>query len=511
MNHMKTLIAGIFAATVLLLAQFGHAAGTITLADSWDIKDWDPAVFYGSENRKLRNVYETLTVYNKQTGDAAPKLATSWRASRDGLTWSFKLRKGVKFHDGTLFNAAVAKANLDRTIAMGKGPAYIWESVDSISAPAAYTLVIRTKYPVPIDMVATSQYGAYMMSLGAIKKDTDWLMAGNAVGTGPYKLTQWKKSQQLVMEKFDDYWGGWSGDEFDRVIYRMAVEISTQVQMLRGGEADLVLATAPPDMLQKLKKDPNLQVSVYDSWINIPLSINSQLYPTNNKKFRQALTYIMDYAAIARDIYGGYGQVPKSCVPQTMWGAGQFDVAKQDLAKAARLLKESGIPKNDWKVTYSAYTGRQEIMQIAEMYQALASQVGVKVELKTGEFGVLWDKQKKLESSANMFALLFWADWPTPAGWLAPIWRSEDSVVFNFSYFNNPDYDRILDAGVKLQGTDREAAIEKFHAAQKIIHDDAVAMCLVDMKKTILHRSEIKGVDYNPAYEFVDVYKLRRN
>jgi peptide/nickel transport system substrate-binding protein len=511
MNHVKFLVAGIGAATVLLLAQFVHAAGTITLADSWDIKDWDPAVLYTTEVRKLRNIYETLTVYNKHTGRADPKLATSWRVSNDGLTWTFKLRKDVKFHDGIAFNATVAKANLDRTITMGKGPAYIWESVDSISAPAAYTLVIRTKYPVPIDMVATSQYGAYMMSPAAIKKGTDWLMAGNAVGTGPYKLTQWAKSQQLVMEKFDDYWGGWSGGEFDRVIYRLVVEISTQVQMLRGGEASVVIGTAPPDMLNKLKKDPKLQVSVFDSWINALLSINSKLYPTTNKKFRQALTYIMDYAAIAGDIYGGYGQVPKSCVPQTMWGAGQFDVAKQDLSKATRLLKESGIPRKDWKVTYHAYTGRQEIMQIAEMYQALASQVGVKVELKTGEWGVLWDKQKKLESSANMFGHLFWADWPTPAGWLTPLWHSEDPVILNLSHYNNPEYDRILDAGVVLQGTDRKAAIEKFREAQKIVYDDAVAMCLVDMKKTILHRSEIKGVDYNPAYEFVDVYKLRRD
>jgi len=511
MNYVKILIAGIGAATVLLFAQFVHAAGTITLADSWDIKDWDPAIFFGNENRKLRNVYETLTVYNAQTKQADPKLATSWRASKDGLTWTFKLRKGVKFHDGTPFNATVAKANLDRTIAMGKGPAYIWNAVENISAPTADTLVIRTKYPVPVDMVATSQFGAYMMSSGAMKKGTNWLMAGNAVGTGPYKLTQWKKSQQLVMEKFDNYWGGWSGGEFDRIIYRMVVEISTQVQMLRGGEAALVLATAPPDMLKKLRKDPKLQVSVFDSFLSIPLLINTQLYPTSNKKFRRALTYIMDYETIARDIYGGYGQVPKSCVPQTMWGAGQFDVARQDLAKAARLLKESGIPKKDWKVTYHAYTGRQEIMQIAEMYQALASQLGVKVQIKTGEFGVLWDKQKKLESSANMFALLWYPDWATPAGWLTPLWHSEEPVVFNLSHYNNPEYDRVLDAGVKLQGSDRKAAIKKLREAQKIAYDDAVAMCLVDVKKTVLHRADIKGVDYNPAYEFVDVYKLRRN
>ena len=102
-------------------------------------------------------------------------------------------------------------------------------------------------------------------------------------------------------------------------------------------------------------------------------------------------------------------------------------------------------------------------------------------------------------------------DWATPAGVLVPLWHSEDPVVLNFGHYNNPEFDRILDAGVTLQGIDREAAIEKFHEAQKILYDDVVAMCLVDIKKTILHRSEIKGVDYNPAYEFVDVYKLRRN
>ena len=158
------------------------------------------------------------------------------------------------------------------------------------------------------------------------------------------------------------------------------------------------------------------------------------------------------------------------------------------------------MPK-PWKVTYHAYTGRQEIMQIAELYQALAAQVGIEVELLTGEWPVLWKKQTKQESAANMFAVLWWADWPTPSGWLETMFRSEDPIVFNFSHYSNPEYDAVLDEALRLQGSDQAMAVEKFMEAQRIAYDDAVAMCLVDLQKTILHRADLGGVGYNAAYE----------
>ncbi|MGI9333629.1 MAG: ABC transporter substrate-binding protein, partial [Gammaproteobacteria bacterium] len=395
-------------------------------------------------------------------------------------------------------------------IEMGKGPAYIWSSVASTSVPDPLTLVIKTKHVMPIDLVASSQYGAYILSPAAIDNSEAWLVRGNASGTGPYKVRQWDKGQQLVLEKFDEYWGGWSDDQFTRIILRVVSEISTQVQMVRSGEADLLLSTAPADMLGTLEQDSGISVSVFDSWINVPLLLNTKKYPTDNLKFRQALTYLMDYEAIGRDIYGGYGQTPRSCVPQAMWGAGQYELPKLDIAKAKRLLEESGVPKQDWKVVYYAYTGRQEIGQIAELYQALAAQAGVEVDIQQGEWGVLWDKQKQLETSANMFALLWWADWPTPAGWLEPMWKTEDPVVFNFSHYTNAEFDEVLDTGIKLQGSDRAESARKFVEAQAIVLNDAAAMCLADLQKTVVHRSEIKGVAYNAAYETVSIYNLRR-
>ena len=509
MNRLTRFLAALGATLAMAVSPGAFAAGTITMLDSFDVIDWDPAIYYSAEPRVMLNIYETLTYYNPETGTAEPRPATSWSVSDDGLVWTFNLREGVEFHDGSDWNAAAAKANLDRVREMGKGAAYIWDSVSEITATDDHTLTITTSYPAPLNLIASAQYAATMASPAALEKGTEWFMEGNAVGTGPYRLVQWEKSQQMVLEKFDEYWGGWTGDEFDRVVYRLVSEVATQVQMLRGGEGDVMVSTAPADLLNQLQNDADLEVGVYDSWLNIPLMINVTKAPTDNKMFRQGLTHIMDYAAIANDIYGGYGEVPKACIPQAMWGAGQHDVARYDLEKAKQLLEASGVPK-PWKVTYHAYTGRQEIMQIAELYQALAAQVGVEVELRTGEWGVLWKKQTKPESAANMFAVLWWPDWPTPSSWLETILHSEDPIVFNFSYYNNPEYDAALDEGIRLQGSDQAMAIEKFQAAQRIAYDDAAIMCLVDLKKTLLYRADLGGVDFNAAYETVNVYNLRR-
>ena len=509
MNRSTRFLAALAAALMLANSPGALAGGTVTLLDSWDITEWDPSVYYGPEPRVILNIYETLAFYNPVTGVADPKLATSWSVSDDGLIWTFQLREGVKFHDGSEWNAAAAKANIDRVRELGKGAAYIWASVTATDAPASHTLMIATEYPTPIDLVATSQYAAAMASPAALERGTEWFEKGNAVGTGPYRLVQWEKSQQIVLEKFDDYWGGWTGEEFDRILYRTVAEISTQVQMLRGGEGDVMVSTAPGDLLHELRKDPELEVGVFDSWINVPLMINVGLAPTDNKKFRQGLTHIMDYEAVAKDIYGGFAEVPKSCVPQSMWGAGEHDVAQFDLAKAKMLLEESGVPK-PWKVSYHVYTGRQEILQIAEFYQALAAQVGVEVDLQIGDWGVVYNKQQSQETAAHFFALPWWAEWPSPVGWLDSLLGSEDPVVYNLGHYKNPEYDSLIDEGIKLQGSDQVMAAEKFIEAQRIAYDDAAMMCLVDLKKTLLFRADLDGVSFNPAYEWVNVYEMRR-
>ena len=299
-------------AAIAIVAGSGLTAGqaatkTITLIDSFDIKDWDPAVIYSSEVRTLLNVYETLTHYNAETGKADPLLATDWSVSDDGLTWTFNLRHGVMFHDGTPFNAAAAKSTLDRTIEINGGAAYIWSSVESISAPSGYTLVINTKYPMPLDLVATSQYGAYMLSPTAAAKGTEWLLEGNAAGTGPHYVRQWDKGQQLVMEKFDDYWGGkppLKSVEFRAVSEysaRIAGVVSGDFQMMTGIPVDEVKTVQGYDNLNYLSKPIGNYVMVAYNTLELP---NFPANPVANVKLRYAMTAAIDREALTKALWG---------------------------------------------------------------------------------------------------------------------------------------------------------------------------------------------------------------
>ena len=152
------------------------------------------------------------------------------------------------------------------------------------------------------------------------EKGTDWFQKGNADGTGPYKVTQWIPNQQIVLEKNKDYWGGWKGNEADRIIVRIVSEVSTQLQMLRSGETDLTFATIPFDLVESLKKEPNIKVEVVDSWQYLPGPINVKKSPTDNLKFRQALTHIMDYETVSKQIYAGLASVPQGPTPMAMPG-----------------------------------------------------------------------------------------------------------------------------------------------------------------------------------------------
>ncbi|WP_025897168.1 ABC transporter substrate-binding protein [Sneathiella glossodoripedis] len=512
---MKMVWAVIMIAVVSLVATAPGVqakSNTVTYAMYGDVKDWDPSIAFSLEVMMLANVYEPLLWYNPPGSEEqfTPALATSWSVSEDGLSWTFKLREGVKFHDGESFNAAAAKAAIERTKSMKKGAWYIWASVDSIEALDDTTLVIKTKSPQPIDLIASSQYGAYMFSPKAAEKGTDWFNQGNAAGTGPYKVRQWAKGQQIVLEKNADFHGGWSDKNFDRVILKVVTENATQVQMLKAGEADFI-SLVPADVVDSLNKEEGISAYAVPSWKNSQFLINTQKAPTDNKKFRQALTHIWDYDTVVNDIYAGYADVARGVIPATMWGHdSSIKAPKFDLDMAKKLIEESGVPVDQRKISI-AYIGTSEAYKNSVLlFQENARQVGIEVELMPGEWGVIWDKAKNLETAPNMQSMTWWPTYPTPNDWMIGLFRTEEKALFNLSHYTNPAYDKVLDEGVALEGMDRKKAITKYAEAQQILMDDAVAIFYADIKGRTARRSNIEGLETNPAYAAVFFHKLSR-
>lgn len=516
-----TSLGKLFIGVVILvasLAMVGNATAssaknTVTYAMYADIKDWDPAIAFSMEVVMLVNVYEPLLWYNPPGSKEqfTPALATDWSVSKDGLTWTFNLRKGVKFHDGEPMNAAAAKAALDRTIAMKKGAYYIWGGVEAITAVDDYTLTIKTKNPLPIDLIASSQYGSYIYSPKASEKGTKWFNQGNDAGTGPYHVRQWIKGQHVVLEKNDNYWGGWGKKKFDRVLLKVVTENATQVQMLKSGEADFI-SLVPADSVATLNQQPGITAEAVPSWKNSMFLINTKKYPTDNKMFRQALTHLWDYKTVVRDIYAGLAEVAKGPIPASLWGHNDnLKTPKFDPAKALELLKASGVPQKDWKVTMAYIGTSEEYKNSALLFQEMGRQIGLTVDLAPGEWGVIWANAKKLDTAPNLQSMTWWPTYPTPNDWLTGLFHTEAKTLFNLSHYSNPTFDKLIDDAAALEGSDRPQAIKNYAKAQQILVDDATAIFYADIKKRIARQSNIAGLNVNPAYDGVFFYQLSRN
>ena len=200
----------------------------------------------------------------------------------------------------------------------------------------------------------------------------------------------------------------------------------------------MTFSTIPFDMVGTLQQDPKIKIDLFDSWMWVPGKINVAKAPTNNLKFREALTHIMDYDTVSKQIYAGLASVPQGPTPMPLPGAAKYDMPKFDLDLAKKLLDESGVPKDQWKITWVAYGGIDVLKNIALLFQANAAKVGVQVEIVQGDWGVVWDKQKHLETSANVFPFRTWPDYATIQPFSDFHTQKPGEVTFNLSFYVTP-------------------------------------------------------------------------
>ena len=468
------------------------------------ITNWDPCIEFSVGNAVLCNLYETLLRFEPDTDSFTPVLATDYSVSEDGLVWTFNIRKGVKFYDGTDLTADAVKYSIDRARNMNKGASFIWNCVDTINIVDDFTVEFVLKYCAPLDLIASCGYSAFILSPTLAKQGTDWFNQGNSCGTGPYMIQSQVKGDEVIMTKFPDYWGGWEGEHFDKVVMKVIGENATRRQMVEKGDADIVSSLMVEDLLA-LQDSSDVSVVVTESYTNVIGFFNTQKAPFDNKLVRQAMCYAFPYDVFINDVKKGFASKPTGPIPQGIWGALPEATYTYDLEKARELLVEAGYPDGgfDMEITYIA--GVEDRKKAAELYKNELAKIGVNAKIKGMPWDIMWElaKSPNPEKRQDYLSISWWPDVVSPASWFWSLYHSEDTPFFNLGYYSNPELDRMIEEADVLSGTDRAAAEAMYKAAGQIVVDDAVSIFIADAKNIYVVNKSLKNFKANPAYPYV--------
>ena len=483
--------------------------------NSSPVTDWDPSVEFSNGIVSLNNVYETLLRYDPLEDKFVKLLATDYTASSDGLTWTFTLRKGVKFHDGTNFNADAVKFSVERTINMNQGAAFVWAPVDKVDVIDDYTVEFRLKYPAPLDLICASGYAAFIMSPTAVKSHPDsWLTEGHEAGTGPYLLESYQQERgEVKLTWFKDYWGGWEGNHFKKAVIKDVSEAVTRHLVIEKGEADITIEL-PYEDIASLQDNKNVNVLIGPSFQNLILFFNNEKEPLNNKLLRQALSYAFPYEDVVSYCLEGYGRQGRGPIPYGLWGhSEELFQYNYDLKKAKELLEKAGYAKGELKLLLTYMSGDEAERKTAELFKAKLAELNIDLEIR----GMPWDSQWALARDNNsdkrqdIFIMYWWPDVCDPHCWLYSNFYTEEEPFFNLCYYKNQEFDSLVDKGFEESGVDRNKATKTYIDAQNILVEDAPVVFIYDKKNIYCLNKTFQGFKDNPAYAnvvfFYDTYR----
>ena len=482
----------------------------VTYAAISEMVTLDPSTEFSNSIMVLSNLYEPLIWYVPWASPHFQRgLATSWESSNNSQTWVFHLRQGVKFHDGTPFNATAVKYSIERTINLGQGAAFIWGSVRQINILDTYTVQFILSAPTPLDVVATASYSTWIMSpqvdnlakAAGYTNASTWFNAGHDDGTGPYTITKWNQQNEVDMQKFTDYWGGWQSDQVDTAVIRIVRDETVQEQMIKNGEIQ-VAQQVPLADIQSLQTESNVKVYVSPQYQSLYGLLNNKKFPFNNTLIREAVSYAIPYQQIISGVMHGFGNQSTGPIPNGM--PGHFNYLPQytyDLTKAKQLLAQAGYPNGGFKILLTYLTGDSREEGTSELIKTSLKDLNIDVEIQAMTWLQQWSLAQGDSSKAQDIFVMYW--WPTmlsPYDFLFNLFHTESTVVFNLGYYYNSNFDSLIDAAWSTEGYDKPQAFKIYWQAETMLYDDAPAVYLYDLQDIHVVRSNISGYRNNPAY-----------
>ena len=450
-----------------------------------------------------KSFYEGLYGFDKDM-KMIPVLATGYTVSKDGLVYTLKLRQGIKFHDGTPFNAAAVKVNFDRvTDPANKLKRYgLYSNIAKTEAVAPDTVRFTLKEPFSAFMNTLAHPSGVIMSPAALQKYGKDISL-NPVGTGPFVFVEWKHGDYVKGKKFADYWRK-GYPKVDGIVWRSVLDNNTRTVVMQTGEANFAFRIAPEQAVI-LQSKPNIVVEATPSIVARFLTMNELQKPFDNLKVRQAINYAIDKEALCKVAFSGYAVPAQGVVPPGVDFSTKLGPWPYDPAKARALLKEAGYANGFETDLWSAYnnTTAQKVIQFVQ--QQLA-QVGIKAKVRALETGENVEKVLGAPDPKTAPVRLYYAGWSSSTGeadWaLRPLLASQSwpPKSYNAGYYKNDQVD--ADIANALKTTNRAAKVKLYADAQKRIWDDAAWAFLVTEKNLQARSSNISGIYVMPDASF---------
>ena len=424
-----------------------------------------------------QNIFEGLVAID-ENGKIVPQLAKSWEISPDGLTYTFKLQSGVKFHDGQTFDSAAAKFTLDRARgADSVNPQKrFFASIASIETPDAETLVLHLSSPTGSLIYWLGWPASVMVGPKSAADDKT-----TPVGTGPFKFSTWAKGDHVELVKNADYWNKDGAAKLDKVTFRFINDPQAQAAALKSGDLDAFPEFAAPELMSSFDGDARLATKVGNTELKVVAGMNNARKPFDNKRVRQALMMAIDRQTVIDGAWSGLGTaIGSHYTPNDPGYQDMTGVLPYNVEKAKALLTEAGYPNGftfTIKSPQMAYAPRS-----AQVMQAMLAEIGVTMNIEPTEFPAKW-VQDVMKDRAYEMTIVAHAE-PMDIDIY-----SRDPYYFNY---NNPDFNALLK---KVQLTADPAEQNKLYGeAQKILAEDVPALYLFVMPKLGVWDKKLKGL-----------------
>ena len=490
--------------TGLVSPQIANGATVFTVATSAAVTTWDPIASFSTEAFYMPNIYEPLLWKNPDgvSPDYSPALATSWSSSADGLTWTFKIRSGATFHDGSAVNAAAVVASLQESKKDG-GASFIWDPVKSFTASGTDTVVIALSYSAPMDLICSSTYGAWIISpkaLAAGIKDSKYYDSGVDGGSGPYTLQSYKPGSEVVLSAYNKYWG--DKPTYSIIDALIVADAITAQQMMTSGQVNWA-TSIPLTSISSLKTSGRYIVKKYNSPFNYVGYFNTLRPPLNNPAVRAALSMAIPYTDIVKIGGQGYGTQSHGPVPVGIY---PYDSAtpqyKKGLATAKAKLAQLGVKNLTLNITYASENSA-EARFVPLIASAFAS-IGIKANVQGILFSQQWAAAKNDPANAqDIFIVKYWPTY-SDAGVdnLWSLFHSSAKPFFNLSYWKNTAYDKLVDDAIVLSGSDKSAAQKLYSQAMNLLYQQAPGIYFYDEAQVSVIPRKYSIPLYNINYPF---------